>query len=133
MAIICFDIKSIKDELAIDRIEDKYEIDFSEEFKSFFKENNGGIPKNNSFTANGREYEIRCFLSFNEGEYNSIKAPLASFWEETSGRIIPVARDSGDNYYCINIETGKVYFWSKDDNLYYCIAGTFKEFIGYLQ
>ena len=133
MQKICADIKAIKDELAIERLEDKYEIDFPDEFKSFFKYNNGGIPKKNVFEVKGKEYEVRCFLSFNENEYNSIKSPLASFLEETKGRIVPAAKDSGDNYYCLNIETGKVYFWNKDDGLYYCIAENFNEFIGYLE
>lgn len=133
MKIICTDVKPISDELAIDKIEDKYDIDFSKEFKTFFLENNGGIPINNIFEVNGKEYEIRCFLSFNKGEYNSINIPLASFWEETKGKIIPIAKDSSDCYYCINIENGKVYFWDKDDNLYYCIAQTLPEFLEIIQ
>lgn len=133
MATVCIDVKPIADELAIDRIEDKYEIDFSNEFKTFFKENNGGIPLKNMFKVNGREYEIRCFLSFNDGEYNSIKKPMASFLEETHGKIVPVAKDSSDCYFCINVENGKIYFWDKDDNLYYCIAQTLSEFIEMLK
>ena len=76
MAIACVDVKVLKDKSVIDRIEDKYDIYFSEDFKKFFRENNGGIPKKNIFNVNGKEYEIRCFLSFNEGEYNSIRKPL---------------------------------------------------------
>ena len=132
MAIACVDVKVLKDKSVIDRIEDKYDIYFSEDFKKFFRENNGGIPKKNIFNVNGKEYEIRCFLSFNEGEYNSIRKPLAWFQEKTYGKIVPVAKDSGDNYYCVNLETEKIYFWDKDDNLYYCVAESFAEFIGYL-
>ena len=132
MAIACVDVKVLKDKSVIDRIEDKYDIYFSEDFKKFFRENNGGIPKKNIFNVNGKEYEIRCFLSFNEGEYNSIRKPLAWFQEKTHGKIVPVAKDSGDNYYCVNLETEKIYFWDKDDNLYYCVAASFAEFIGYL-
>ena len=133
MSIICVDIKQIKDELAIEKLEDKYEFDLPNELKDFFRENNGGIPNKNVFETKGKEYEIRCFLSFNDGEYNSIKAPLASFQEETQGKIIPIAKDSGDNYYCMNKENGKIYYWDKDDNLYYCIADSFGEFIIYVQ
>lgn len=133
MAMICTGISLLKDSLAIERYEDKYAFDLPKELKCFFQENNGGIPKKKVFTARGGEYEIRCFLSFNRGEYNSIDLPIQSFQEETKGKIVPIAKDSGDNYYCINVETGKIYYWDKDDNLYYCIAEDFGELVEYLQ
>lgn len=128
MSMVCTDISKLKDETLINRFEDKYEFDFSEALKKFFMDNNGGIPKNNSFEAKGKEYELRCFLSFNDDEYNSIRKPLESFQEETHGKIAPIAKDSADNYYCVNVETGKIYFWDHDENLYYCIAESFEEF-----
>lgn len=29
--------------------------------------------------------------------------------DNTKGKIIPIGVDSGDNYFCVNNETGKVY------------------------
>lgn len=133
MAVVCTEVSLLKDSLAVERYEDKYEFDLPKELKSFFQENNGGIPKKRVFTIKGEEYEIRCFLSFNIGEYNSIDLPMQSFQEETKGKIVPIAKDSGDNYYCIHVENGKIYYWDKDDNLYYCIAEDFGELIEYLQ
>ncbi len=129
MVAICTDVSIIKDEMAIEKLEDKYEFDLPQDVKSFFEVNNGGIPRKNLFTANGEEYEIRCFLSFNNDEYNSIKVPLASFQKETHGKIVPLAKDSGDSYYCLNIENLKVYYWSREDELYYCLAESFELFI----
>ena len=80
----------------------------------------------------GDEYEIRCFLSFNSGEYNSIDIPLESFQKETHGKMIPIAKDSGDNYYCIHVETNKIYYWDKDEYLYYNLAESLETFLQYL-
>lgn len=129
---ICINISKLTDELAIEKLEDKFDLDFSSDFKEFFILNNGGIPLNSKFMYENKEYEVRCFLSFNNDEYNSIKKPLSSFQEETNGKIVPFAKDSGDNYYCLNIENQKVYYWSRDEELYYCLAEAFSEFIGYL-
>lgn len=133
MEKFCIDVKPLESELAISNIEKKYNIPFSDDFIHFFLENNGGIPKKNIIMINETEYEIRCFLSFNDNEYNSIAAPLASFWEETHGKVIPIAKDSSDCYYCINIQNGKIYFWNKYDNLYYCISESFLDFLNYLK
>ena len=51
MAVMCYDMKPFNEKLAIERFEDKYEIDFSDTFKEFFRENNGGIPNKNIFSA----------------------------------------------------------------------------------
>lgn len=129
MSSMCFDSKEIKETFAIDVLENEYDLNFSVAFKAFFKINNAGIPKHNLISVNSKEYEIRCFLSFNDDEYNSIKKPLASFQEETNGKMVPFAKDSGDNYYCLNVENGKVYFWDKDDDLYYMLTESFESFI----
>lgn len=35
---------------------------------------------------------------------------------------------TGGNYFCVNNETGKVYFWFADDGLYYLITDSVEEF-----
>lgn len=133
MNTICDKVKEMKDELAIDRFEDKYELDLDGSFKEFFQYNNGGTPRKKNFEIGNDEYEVRCFLSFNDDEYNSIRKPLESFQEETHGKIFPFAKDSGDNYYCLNVETGAVYFWSVDDEKYYKLTESFTEFVDLLK
>ncbi len=129
MNIICRNITKINDDSIIERLEDKYDISFPKSIREFFLNNNGGTPLKKEITVNGTEYEIRCFLSFNDDEYNSIKKPLATFQENTHGKIAPVAKDSGDNYFCLNVENEKVYYWDKDENMYYNLADSFDDFI----
>lgn len=100
--------------------------------EGIFYKNNGGIPLKKEFFMNDTEYEVRYFLSFNEGDYNEIRTPMKAFLQETEGKIVPFAKDSGDNYYCLHVETGKIYYWENEENLYYNIADTFETFVGYL-
>lgn len=83
----------------------------------FLKMNSGGYPINDVVKFNGEEYEIRVFLSLDDSDANYyIKKPLEYFLKNTKGKIVPIGIDSGDNYYCVNNETGKVYFWSSGEN-----------------
>lgn len=129
---ICNDVKRIKSPFVITKYERLYKFRLGEDVKNFFTKNNGGIPKRQIFKFKGKPYEVRCFLSFNDGEYNSIKLPLASFQKETNGKMFPLAKDSGDNYYCLDLETGEVSYWSHDDDTYYPIANSFINFIALL-
>ena len=80
--------------------------------------------------AQGEEYEVRIFLSLDaQDQYYYIKKPLLDFLQRTKGRIIPIGIDSGDNYYCVNNETGKVYYWSMELDEYYCIAENLEMFV----
>lgn len=133
MKVICRKVSDLNNKTVIEQMEESYNVRFPSMMKLFFEKNNGGIPSKKDFFSNGMEYEIRCFLSFNEGEYNSIRKPLDFFQKETKGKVIPLAKDSADNYFCMNLETEKIYFWDKDDNLYYNIADNFEEFIRYLE
>ncbi len=132
MDVICRNISGLKDKTLIERVTDRSNIDLPQSVTAFFEKNNGGIPLKKEFSVGDDEYEVRCFLSFNEGDHNAIKAPLGSFQKETNGKIFPLAKDSGDNYFCLNLENKKIYYWDKDENLYYNIAEDFAAFIGYL-
>lgn len=132
MSIICRSVSELKSKTIFDEIQNEYNISFPHEMLEFFKKNNGGSPYKKEFMVDDIEYEVRCFLSFNGEDYNAIQKPLDSFQKETKGKIVPVAKDSGDSYFCLNIENEKVYYWDKDENLYYKIADTFETFINYL-
>lgn len=132
MNIICRSVSGLKSKTIFDEIQNKYNISFPNEMLEFFKKNNGGSPYKKEFMVDDMAYEVRCFLSFNGEDYNAIQKPLDSFQKETKGKIVPVAKDSGDSYFCLNIENEKVYYWDKDENLYYKIADTFETFINYL-
>ena len=96
----------------------------------FLKMNSGGYPVNDVVKFNGEEYEIRVFLSLDDSDANYyIKKPLEYFLKKTKGKIVPIGIDSGDNYYCLNNENGKVYFWSSGEDQYYCIADSLERFV----
>ena len=40
---------------------------------------------------------------------------------------------SGDNYYCVNNENGKVYYWSSSEDSYYYIAESIDEFASFFR
>ena len=48
---------------------------------------------------------------------------------ETKGKIAPVAKDSGDNYFCINIDTGNIYYNDNSDGLYYKLFDKFSDLV----
>ncbi len=114
---------------AIAEAEAKYKIQIRDDIKEFLTVNSGGYPVKDLVKIDGEEYEIRAFLSLDCANKNyNIEKPLAYFLENTKGKIVPIGIDSGDNYYCVNNETGKVYYWSSGDNQYYCLVDSLKEF-----
>lgn len=131
MKTICDEIKKIE-YIDIQKIEKLYGLKFSDDFSEFFLMNNGGIPKKPICVVDGEEYEVRSFLAFGDDEYYSIKKPIDYFQKHTNGKIIPFAVDSGGNYFCLNVENKKVYFWSHDDDLYYFLCDSFAKFIDFL-
>lgn len=44
-----------------------------------------------------------------------------------------VVLTSGDNYYCVNNENGKVYYWSSSEDSYYYIAESIDEFASFFR
>ncbi len=110
--------------------EKTYSITIRSEIKDFLVENSGGYPVKDTIVSDGEEYEVRVFMSLDESDKNYyILKPMDYFLKKTKGKIIPIGIDSGDNYYCVNNETGKVYYWSAGEDSYYCIAETIDGFI----
>ncbi len=110
--------------------EKTYSITIRSEIKDFLGENSGGYPVKDIIVSDGEEYEVRVFMSLDESDKNYyILKPIDYFLKKTKGKIIPIGIDSGDNYYCVNNETGKVYYWSAGEDSYYCIAETIDEFV----
>lgn len=100
-----------------------------EDIREFLEQNSGGYPVKDIVTFDDEEYEVRVFLSLDHSDNNYyIEKPLSFFLEKTKGKIVPVGLDSGDNYYCVNNETGKVYYWSAGADQYYYLAESLTEF-----
>ena len=109
--------------------EKDYSISIREDIKEFFEANSGGYPVKDIIVSDGEEYEVRVFLSLDASDKNYyIQKPLEYFLKKTKGKIVPIGLDSGDNYYCVNNETGKVYYWSAGEDVYYCISNSLEEY-----
>ncbi|MCI6639055.1 MAG: SMI1/KNR4 family protein [Lachnospiraceae bacterium] len=112
-----------------EKLEEKYGITIMKEIKDFIALNSGGDPKKSMIETKDGNHEVRKILSLNtENKYYSILKYADKFLSDTKGKIIPIAVDSGGNYFCVNNETGKVYFWFADDGLYYLITDSVEEF-----
>lgn len=110
----------------------QYGVSIRDDIKDFLRMNNGGYPENSYIEVDGEEYEVRVFLSLDASDENYyIEKPLQYFMQKTKGRIVPIGIDSGDNYYCVDNETGKVYYWSMDSDSYYFISQNIESFINF--
>ena len=130
MKCISTNVKNNTDNSIWTDAERKYAVTIRNDVKDFILANGGGYPTNDIIVVKGEEYEVRVFLSLDTEDKNyCITMPLDFFLSKTKAKIIPIGIDSGDNYYCINNETGKVYYWSASEDSYYCIAETIYKFI----
>lgn len=117
------------EERIFEKLEKKYSILIRDDIKEFIMTNSGGYPIKDLINVDGEEYEIRVFLSANREDKNYyIEQPMNYFLEKTNAKIIPIGIDSGDNYYCVNNETGKVYYWSSNDDKYFYLTLNLDEF-----
>lgn len=130
MKNITDNVKHYTDMTVLDEAEKKFSVIIRKEIREFLKVNSGGYVLNQYPVFNNESYEIRVILSVDKNDESCyIKEPLDYFLGKTNGKIVPIAKNSGGNYYCINNETGKVYYWSPDEDLYYGIAETLEEFV----
>lgn len=129
MKRIAIECRTVYDDSIWTDAEKTFNISINDAVKKFFSINNGGYPQKDIITAGCDEYEVRAFLSLDKSDKNyCIEKPLHFFLENTRTRIVPLAIDSGDNYFCANNESGKVYYWRADSNTYYLIADSIEEF-----
>ena len=106
-----------------------YGVTIRNEVIDFIRENAGGKPNKKIISSQNREYEVRVFLSLDKTDKNYfIEKPLRYFMDNTKGKIIPIGVDSGDNYFCVNNETGKVYYWKSSVDEYFCISENLERF-----
>lgn len=107
-----------------------FSISIRTDIKEFLEKNSSGFPEKDIIVADGEEYEVRVFMSLDESDENYyIQKPMNYFLKNTKGKIVPIGIDSGDNYYCVDNETGKVYYWSAGEDSYYYIAESLNVFI----
>ena len=130
MKCICKNCTQVVNNTIWTETENKYQIKIRQDIQQILTANSGGFPIKDIIIVDGEEYEVRVFLSLDSNDKNYyIEKPLNYFLENTKGKIVPIGIDSGDNYYCVNNENGKVYYWSAGENQYYCISESLEAFI----
>lgn len=130
MKCICKNCTQVVNNTIWTETENKYQIKIRQDIQQFLTANSGGFPIKDIIIVDGEEYEVRVFLSLDSNDKNYyIEKPLNYFLENTKSKIVPIGIDSGDNYYCVNNENGKVYYWSAGENQYYCISESLEVFI----
>lgn len=130
MKSISTNVKRNADNNILVEAEKQYSITIRKDVKDFILANAGGYPTKDVIVADSDEYEVRVFLSLDPEDKNyCIAKPLDFFLNKTKAKIVPIGIDSGDNYYCVNNETGKVYYWGASEDSYYCIAETLNKFV----
>lgn len=68
----------------------------------------GGAKQNCYIKINNSEYEVRAVLTIGDG-YWSIEKVIKSILNDSNNKLIPIAVDSGSNYYCVDLKGSTVY------------------------
>jgi len=114
---------------AFDDLEKKYNIKIAPSIRSFINEFSN---KNFSvYIKIGKdEYEVRGVFSVSssEGYAGLLDKVIKSILTESNNKFIPVAIDSGSNYYCVDMSGSNVYRQNHEDNNFekLCSFATFK-------
>jgi|SRR5215475_132511 len=107
------------------------------QLREFYLRHNGGYTKENIYIdEEGDDYEIQNFLQIGTGETSlpeTIKR-LTGQRHLLKPDMVPFARESGGNLYCISLDSGAVWVWSAEDvedstDAYSLIANSLNEFI----
>ena len=131
MAIIWRRVKKLNTPDAISAFETKYGFVIPADLKDCISDNNGGRPTPKVLvTDTGAEYEVKSLLSYNEEDTENIYKVIDFFVKEYGTSVLPYAKDSGGNYYCV--KDGKIVFWTQDME-FYPICASFSDFIKLLE
>lgn len=131
MAITWRRVKKLNTPDSISIFENKYGFSIPTDLKDCIFANNGGRPSPKVFAIDsGTEYEVKSLLSYNEEDSDSIYKVIDFFVKNYKKSLLPFAKDSGDNYYCV--QEGKIVLWTQDMEVY-PICDTFSDFIKRLE
>ena len=142
--------------LVIDEMQDYFEVNFPQDYRSFLKQNNGAVPLECQFDYNGHSYAVERFLcmlpnellnEFVEGCYDigvvetQLDDRLGDDGDETGTFIIPIAVLFAGDFVCLDFrkdkENPEVCIWYHEMSEYLApytkrIAGSFTEFLSML-
>ncbi|WP_323756668.1 SMI1/KNR4 family protein [Roseivirga sp.] len=113
----------------IGQIEKELSFKFPQEFRSHLLNYNGGRcdPNVFKFQENGKPAysSIDWFLSVYDGEYDNFKKYYTIYKideKRLPSNIVPIAHDPGGNLICLEIDTGRVFFWNHEREVDYSIS-----------
>lgn len=109
-------------------IEKQFKIRIRHDVKELMT-SNPGYPKKGLIRIGEEQYDIRVFLSTDANSEYYIKKPLMHYLDNTKCAMIPFAIDNSSGYYCVNNNSGKVYYHTPDAETYYCITNSLAQFI----
>lgn len=131
MAITWRSVKKLNAPDPVGVFEKKYGFVIPDDLESCIINNNGGRPTPKVFTTDaGAEYEVKSLLSYNEEDSENIYKVIDFFVKNYGTTVLPFARDSGGNYYCV--KNGKIVFWTQEME-FYSVCDSFSDFIKLLE
>lgn len=126
-------VKPLVDDTSIEQFEKNYNIVFPKELNELIVNNNGGRPSLNVIKAeDNTELEIKCLLSFNNGDIENIYVVIDYFIENFNKKIIPIASESSGDYFCIDLDSNAIVYWKHENNELNFVAKNIKEFVNKL-
>lgn len=122
-------VKPLKDEQNINKFEEKIGYQLANDYKEFIKNFNGARPVKSEYTdSEGKEYELKTFLSFNEDDKENVFKVNEWLDEELIGNYYAIASNPEGNYLVIDKEN-KIYLWNHESGAITTVANSFTNFI----
>ncbi|MCO6536522.1 MAG: SMI1/KNR4 family protein [Gilliamella sp.] len=115
----------------LNEVEKLLKIKIPVQLRQFLLHHNGGMPENNAWLDPEGEFEwvaihelipVKYYKKFNNNKNYLMPFKAADLWGRKllPETFLPFAIDAGGNYFCIDINNGKIYYYTLDtwsDNL----------------
>lgn len=122
-------VKPLDDSSSLTEIEAKIKFPIPQSLRKCILENNGGRPVPNAISLPDGDNDVKCLLSYNRGDTESIFKILDFFIQNYLGSLLPFAMDSAGNYYCVQGE--KIVLWTQENEIVH-VCDSFDSFVNSL-
>ncbi|WP_025684906.1 SMI1/KNR4 family protein [Paenibacillus maysiensis] len=125
----------------IEEFEIEHDVKFTEQYKKFLQESNGGYPVPNMFKISDEQGEDVLNVFYGIGDmYSNLEDYLDIYEDRLPQGFIPIGNDPGGNVICLGTNTEyyeKIYFWDHEEesedpddmsNMYF-LANTIYDFL----
>ena len=114
----------------VEEFENKFGIKLNETYRSFLIKYNGGETPDTNWNGKCRS-DIRFFYGIDlQNEFDILKALECEISQNLlEKKYLPIAENSFGDYFCINLEDGKIYFSYHDREQIILIAESFADFV----